>query len=272
MNRTATRRGLLAVAVAAPVALVKGDTMRSDDLAPLLGPTPPPAGNVTFRQGVVRTWNPFTAENTVEVGGSLLSNLPTIASSGEVLAMQAGDVVGIQVVGNGATSTMYIIGRITHPGTVQAASFMDLFGLVSASETTQGAALTSFSVAGLGDLEPPATPGPSVTVTVGQTGRVLVLIAVEIVSWRGTVGFVGGSAGVTVSGANNILASDQIGVGWKKYIASDAPAAFESWLMSGSHVYKDLNPGQSTFTLKYGRGNATCDTAVKNREIVALPL
>ncbi|HEY3484350.1 MAG TPA: hypothetical protein VGK49_03150, partial [Ilumatobacteraceae bacterium] len=89
--------------------------MRSDDLVPLLAQSPGPA--VGFRQGVIVTWDQETAENTVLVGRSIMTNLPILNTS-EAAILAEGDVVGILVAG----ATWGILGRFTIPGTPEAVS------------------------------------------------------------------------------------------------------------------------------------------------------
>jgi hypothetical protein len=62
---------------------------------------------VTFRQGVVVTWDISTGENTVNVGGTVLSNLPVL-TTGEVTSLAAGDVVGLLRSG----TQYFVLGRI----------------------------------------------------------------------------------------------------------------------------------------------------------------
>lgn len=93
----------------------------NDDIAALFGDPPEqPSQDVRFRQGLIVTFNKDTLENTVNVGGTVLTNL-TVLSSGEVRLLVAGAVVEIVVVGS-STKTMYITGRILKPGTPEAAS------------------------------------------------------------------------------------------------------------------------------------------------------
>ena len=244
--------------------------MRAEDLAPLLTSGPGAADTIRGGQGVVVEWESLTAENVIRFRGTDLVNLPILATSTEVMLIKPGDPVFLHIVGSGATATIYVVGRITQPGTPQAASFFELFGFQTATETTQGDALSLFS--SMGDLQPPANPGPSVTVNVGQTRRVLVLVQAEIVSTRGSQGFGGGNVGIQLSGANTAAASDQIGLMWAKW-QEFTGAAFESWACTGSHFYTGLNPGSTTFTMKYGKSasDADLDTVVKNRSIMALP-
>lgn len=241
---------------------------RPDDLVPPLTPQSGDPTVIRGGKGTVVEWNPLTAENVVRFRGANLVNLPIQASSTEVLLIKPGDEVILHILGGGGFSTVYIVGRITQPGTAQAASFMDLFGFETASEATEGAALSTYL--DLGDLQAPANPGPSVTVTVGQSGRALMLVQAEIVSSRDTEGFSGGNIGIQLSGANTLAASDQIGWFWTKFQNHTTPA-FEAWAATGSHFYTGLNPGSTTFTMKYGRRLDNPDTTMKNRTIMVLP-
>lgn len=234
--------------------------MRSDDLAPLLVPPPPPAGNVTFRQGVIISWNPLTAENVVNVGGTNLTNLPTIASNAEVRAMKEGDVVGIQSVGNGAVSTMYIIGRVVTPGTAQAASALRLVSdqIVAGSDMTEGERSGSTAnVYSWGDLTGTSV-GPAVTITVGNSGKALVIFSAEI-GWGAPVPQgTGAWASVEVTGATTIAASGLWALG-----RNDNPTNEAGRLGIGRHkLFTGLNPGEHTFTMKYAVFPIGSNTAV----------
>lgn len=69
---------------------------------------------VQYRQGIVRAWNPETGDNTIEVAGGILTDLPFL-STVEALATQVGDVVGVLTV----RSQWWIIGRIqVTPGAI----------------------------------------------------------------------------------------------------------------------------------------------------------
>jgi hypothetical protein len=66
---------------------------------------------LSFRQGTVVTWNQSTGENTVNVGGSILANLPVLTTS-EVTSLEAGDVVGLLRSG----TQYFVLGRIDLAG------------------------------------------------------------------------------------------------------------------------------------------------------------
>ncbi len=81
---------------------------RSDDLALVLAPAPAPA--VGYRQGLVVAWDSVTFANQVQVGESVLTNLPLLNSSDAALIVP-GDAVGILTFG----SSWAILGRFTVP-------------------------------------------------------------------------------------------------------------------------------------------------------------
>lgn len=239
---------------------------RADDLAPLLAA--PPAASVRFRQGEVVSWNPDTAENVIRVGGTDLADLPMLASSTEVLLIQPGDSVGIQVVGSGAASTMYILGRITQPGTPQAASVMEMFGLradvVATVESTTSGTYT--------DL---ATVGPTVTdVRIGATGRCLVLIAAQIrevsTDWSR-----GGAMSFAVSGASTVAADSarrlQLGNSDDGIIVAGASSNNLYGRVATAELLEGLNPGLHTFTAKYLAMPAGVTVQFAHRSLIVLP-
>ena len=81
--------------------------MITDDLSTLFGTGAP---GVRFRQGTVLTWNASTGENTIDLAGGTLTNVPVLNTS-EATALKAGHVVGLL----GQGSAWFIIGRVTPP-------------------------------------------------------------------------------------------------------------------------------------------------------------
>lgn len=246
---------------------------RFEDLAPIIAPKGIDRGStVGFRQGVVESWNPLTAQNTVRIGGTVFADLPVIASSTEVLLIGPGDVVGIDVVsGSSAFSTMYVRGRITEPGTPQAGSFMELFGAESATvfaeEDTGSDTFT--------DL---ATLGPDVTVTIGRTGRCLVFLSASITAGdtRYLEGFmsVASVSGPTVVSPTDVqslsINSGAFGDILAPESAAITPQSTRLVLLSG------LLPGTYVLRAKYRVTPAATDpapigVAFRWRNITALP-
>lgn len=86
-----------------------------------------PAG-ARFRQGTIVAWDPATGANTIDIGGSLITDVP-ILNTGEAIALRAGHVVGLL----GQNRSWFILGRITPPGDPSFAGASLAFD----SETTQ---------------------------------------------------------------------------------------------------------------------------------------
>jgi hypothetical protein len=81
--------------------------VKADDLADLLAPKTAPS--VTFRQGVVLTWNTGTGANTIDVAGVTLTNVPVLTAA--VAGLGPGDVIGLLA----WQSSWLILGKITAP-------------------------------------------------------------------------------------------------------------------------------------------------------------
>lgn len=81
--------------------------MISDNLASLFDQGQP---GVRFRQGTVTAWDSSTGQNTIDLAGGTLTDVP-ILNTGEAIALKAGHIVGLL----GQGSTWFIIGRVTPP-------------------------------------------------------------------------------------------------------------------------------------------------------------
>jgi hypothetical protein len=235
--------------------------MRSDDLVPLLAPAPGPA--LGFRQGVIVTWDQASAENTVSVGGSLLTNVPILNTS-EAAILQAGDVVGILTSG----ATWGILGRFTIPGTPEAVSSLSALRTASADVS----AIETYSSSSFGDL---ATAGPEVEITVGASGRVLVTLSatMEYEALRGSgLNSAGAMMSFQMSGANTLIPFSSRAVrGRIEYNTGQVPT-FDTDLTGVLDASKvvlldDLNPGLTTFTAKYAIYGAAAPVSFGNRVI-----
>jgi hypothetical protein len=99
----------------------------TDNLATLFDSKQP---GVRFRQGTILTWNSQTGENTVDLAGGTLTNVPII-NTGEAVALKAGHVVGLL----GQGSTWFIIGRVTPPNDPNFAGASVAFGGTGVSTT-----------------------------------------------------------------------------------------------------------------------------------------
>ncbi|WP_250009140.1 hypothetical protein [Actinoplanes sp. M2I2] len=242
--------------------------MRSDDLVPLLGKQP--SSGAPFRQGVIVSWNPDTAANVVLVAGSLMENLPILNTS-EASLLKAGDVVGIITSG----ATWAILGRFVYPGTPEAVSSIQSITnrIKVANDYTSGTRNSTT----WGDLTG-TDPGPEVTIRVGGSGRALVFWGAELGQTANWQTQNSPHVGVEVSGATSIVPYE----GWAlnyhlEFPVTGAPAHAEasSWFqMSTFHTFTGLNPGDTTFTLKYKHD--TLDPAgtvsFNNRELAVFAL
>ncbi|MBG0560733.1 hypothetical protein [Actinoplanes aureus] len=227
--------------------------MARDELVQLLTPPPDRGGGVTFRQGVIVSWNPATAENIVLVGGSPMVNLPILNTS-EASILAAGDVVSILVSG----ATWGILGRFTIPGTPEAASALSSLRTASDTVTSQqGTSSTSFT-----DL---ATAGPEVPIAIGATGRALVTVSAEM-QYEVLRGFGVNTSGAymsfQVSGANTLAPSSfRALMGSIRYATGQSGGVFDTDLrgeVGGSRtvLLEGLTPGLTTFTAKYAAINS----------------
>lgn len=235
-------------------------TWASDDLTPALIGEPRQA--VGFRQGKVVAWNRITAENTVDVGGAQLSDVP-ILNTTEASQLAAGDTVALLTFG----STWWILGRVTIPGTPQAASALAaVFSRITAArDDTSG----TRNDEDFGDLTG-SSVGPSVTVQISDSGRALVFWSVDVgqsVEWRSRVT---GGTSVAVSGATTLAASGAYSFGPNvTSLEVELAGGLQGAMM---HLFTGLNPGSNTFTLKYRTIGEPGDVSFADREIAVLPM
>lgn len=99
----------------------------TDNLAPLFDGGQP---GVRFRQGTVLSWNPATGENTIDLAGGTLTNVPVL-NTAEAITLKAGHVVGLL----GQGSAWFIIGRVTPPNDPSFAGASVAFGGTGVSAT-----------------------------------------------------------------------------------------------------------------------------------------
>ena len=216
-----------------------------------------PAQPMMYRQGVVLTWDPTDASNTVQVDGTVFTNLP-IFNTNEALQLVPGAVVGIVDIG----TTWAILGRMTIPGTAEAASALSAISThserIEAFESTTSATFTDLT-----------TLGPTVTITVPRSGRVLCLLSAHI-GWNPTNAG-GGDVGIQVTGANSISAGD--GAILTHNQAMSGVVTSSVILRSAvSFVYDGLNPGVTTFQAKYASEYSPTAAEFLDRIIVLMPL
>lgn len=223
----------------------------SHDLAPLFGAAP--TAGVGYRQGVVVAWDPLTAENTINVGGALVDDVPVL-NTNESLLLQPGDVVGLLTAG----SSWCILGRLTVPGTAGAASALDAIRTQSENVDT----FETRTSAIWGDL---TTVGPVVTATVGQSGRCLIFIS-STITLLVTSG--GGEVACQITGATSPPLGDT-----PPSLAWYGPAG-SGPTMTRLVLQEGLNPGVHTFTAKYSAVDLGVGGSVRfgRRNLTVIPL
>jgi len=246
--------------------------MSSGDLVALLaGAGPGAAGNngrgVSFRQGVIVTWDRDTAENTVLVGNELFTNLPILNTS-EAAILAEGDVVGILTMG----ATWGILGRFAIPGSPEVIGALSTLRTQSADVATA----QSRSANTYGDL---TTVGPAATITVGPSGKVLVtlgaLIDCQTPSFQANPA-AGGAMSFAVSGANTIAVNDQYALHmagtWQSTAGTPTAKLSVSNMASRQSLVTGLTPGSTTFTAKYRSftSGENCTFQLRNITVVAI--
>ncbi|MDX3006744.1 hypothetical protein PWY87_34070 [Kribbella solani] len=161
--------------------------MITDNLATLFDTGQP---GVRFRQGTILSWNAQTGENTVDLAGGTLTNVPII-NTGEAIALRAGHVVGML----GQGSTWFIIGRVTPPNDPNFAAASVAFG--SAGAQVFGFALSTAMVlkASSNELVVPDWADEAVVFVGGQTQAVNTTAAKDSYAFR--VGCSAGNGGGT---------------------------------------------------------------------------
>lgn len=239
--------------------------MRSDDLVPVLAK--PSVVGTGFRQGLIVTWDQETAQNTVMVNGTLLTNLPILNTS-EAAILAAGDVVGIMTFGN----TIGIMGRFTIPGTPEAVSAL------SSLRTTSESISSSDSITSTSYAAAPSNPGPEVSITVGPTGRLLVIVSATISTQTSVAAnntaLTGGAMGVELTGANSRSASDSETLRVTSNVLTNSSANTTGIDCSASRaiLLTGLTPGLTTITARYRRLTSSTSVNVSNRNVTALAI
>lgn len=231
-----------------------------DDLTPLLAASPPTG--VGFRQGKVVSWNQTTAENQIDVGGAILTNVP-ILNTNESLLLQAGNVVALLTSG----PTWFILGRVTVPGTPEAATALDAAsnGIVAATVTTQQTTTSTT----YGDL---ATVGPSVTARIRSSGKCLVIISAQLAFAESSLQETGAAVSFSASGANSIATSGTRSLNNWLSVGGPPPSIGLTDQMGATFYLSGLTPGDTTFTLKYKSQVSGKTAYFSDRVLVVMPL
>lgn len=84
--------------------------MTSDDTSTLFEPDPDQPPVLQLRQGIVQAWDADSGENSVQIAGGVLVNLPSLTAESATLV--AGDVVAIL----SAEDRAVVLGKVTTPG------------------------------------------------------------------------------------------------------------------------------------------------------------
>ncbi|PWU52817.1 hypothetical protein DLJ47_17855 [Micromonospora sp. S4605] len=236
---------------------------RSDDLTTLFAPDQsvirPQLG---YRQGIVREWNPDTAAGVIEVDGMLMSDLPMLNTT-DALLLTPGDVVSILTLSNGGgAGTWGILGRYTSPGTLGTVTALSAIGTVTGEQLAQHSTTSTSYV----DL----TGGPSVTVNVRPSGRVLLIFSCQI-GWQiAAPGAVSADAGIDITGANVSEPTGDRRV--RAHLeAGGATSNVAVFGVGSQKMLTGLNPGETTFTMKY-RSNFGQQVDFDNRVLTVVLL
>lgn len=229
----------------------------ADDLTSLYttGVDPGPAQPMAYRQGTVVTWNPLTAQNTVLVGGTVMADLPILNTS-EARLLGPGAKVGLMVAGR----TTMILGRITIPGTPEAATALEaVAGAFYIGSTPDYGERATAAWA-----DPTGTGGPVVAdVPIGRSGKALVIVSATIATTGPA--YMGGGMSYVISGATT-RATPPAGQDLNQQ-------ATNGWGFGASRVFLEegLNTGLHTFTAKY-RSVGVTTVAFQDRVMVVIAL
>lgn len=205
---------------------------------------------VRYGQARLTEWNPETFQNSVLWRGGVLRDVPVLGGA-DALTYRVGDTVGLLgwAPGKGAGSWA-IVGRWLNPDSGRGEEAVDFLATALGQSVAAGvfaALISSGSIEGTEattstswtDL---ATPGPTVTATVGSSGRVLVVFSAEIIAPTNN----GGGVGCALAGANDAAAPAQ-----GQFLSIQTGAATFGGSLSRLSLLSGLNPGLTEFTAKY---------------------
>lgn len=224
-----------------------------DDQGPPSSP-PPAFGR---RRGRVVAWDLATGQNIIETSdGITYENVPCLNNL-DYLFIGAGDRVELITY----SGLWYVLGRITKPGTEDAARLLEsITGVVDDVATTEGTSSSSYT-----DL---STPGPIVTIAVPASGQVWVRARalIEVTVNNGVAnGTISGLMSFEATGANVLSASDDRSVVYGAgYTGSPSTGVVGACTVSDDFLLQGLNPGVTTFTAKYRRATGASATGSSN--------
>lgn len=262
----------------------------SSPVLPIMPAAGEPSLDVRYRQGTILTFNQLTLENTVDVGGTTLTNLPLLGV-GESTLLTTGSVVGIIVVGDETRGkTMAILGRLVIPASAAAEEAISLLNSQIFAESVAPVFTIAQETATSGDgaLYYDGTlywfeGEPQVTVPVGPSGRVLVTICAHVGNgFTGQInaGLLNEYIDVLVSGANTVNPGSQPPIRRVYSFDNDPGTAggtptieFASrHSLSLSFVIEDLVAGDTTFQMVYAKyfGDTPSTTAEFYRRTITV--
>ena len=243
----------------------------SDDLASIM--VAPQREFAGWAQGIVKTWDPDTFENTISYRGATLTNVP-VASGLEALTYQPGDVLMLsrwQPTGGGATSIRIGAGgRVIIPGTGAAAKAIQFMQTTLAKQLAaqifaerihvsdgwgfqaQTDQIT-WSDGGLGANNPTLTD-----IEITDAGFALITLTGRMIidNVHTTVpgALMGAQMSMQITGATTV-SPDSFGGGafleHRHKIAGTASGDWNSIMAASVIVPQVLNPGLHTFAARY---------------------
>jgi hypothetical protein len=210
----------------------------ADNLAPLFGAGPP---GVRFRQGTILTWNANTGENTVDLAGGVLTNVP-ILNTGEAVALKAGHVVGLL----GQGTSWFIVGRVTPPNDPNFAGASVAFGGANGFAQNFGLSTTLTAIASASIPVPSwadeaivlATASATVVNTRGVADSAILFAQIAVNASNpieqntGTIAAAGTS---NVSNAYQITTSDPADLAFPIQVSAQMSSTGAAWAASGNN-------------------------------------
>lgn len=203
-------------------------------------------GGSTLRYCTVKAFDPASGTLTITVAGTDYSKVPYNPAYLPLI----GDTVAVMNTG----ATWYVMGSTTNvlARTLPVAASVDTFEQLAGTG---------------GSMVDLPTVGPSVTVMVGASGRVLVSVSVNIQPYEQSYGF----AAVALSGANTLTADAN-----PDFVVGFNPAdiaIFSTISAAGTTLMTGLNPGLTTFKLRYSATlfDPSNKTGFEARNLVVTP-
>lgn len=230
--------------------------MKSDDLSRDFNNSIPGNRDVTWRQGIVLSWNDLTGANVVDVSGEEIEDMKAV-QAGIGISYSPGDVVMV----SRKQSTYFILGKVAAAGGAAGSAIRgNTLGAAQSGLGSTGGAWVDF-----------ADGGPSVNAYIGSSRSALVLITADIqaqqtkglISWRTT-----GASAIAAAAFTGMAANFGVG-GTVGYGVGTATAQYAMGAGAG------LKQGLNTFTMQYqvdtGYGGGSACTFT-NRGITVIPL